>query len=135
MTQQEYKSIEQKTWDAVRPWAEDFIKGAYGTMITPFRVPTLIRKSEERVIPTSFGDEVIYNFSPFKTLGGLTGSVPLFLAYVNVTDNATEGNYWPLAFLATTNFASGIYEFARAAKKKKENKSLEQQVSINKELM
>lgn len=137
---EEYKSFEQRMWDATKNVTEpviDFVnyfsRTYYGTVVTPFRVPTGIRKVNEgqsffqKVKPNDISKSSQIGVS-FGIIAGAITDVGLPLSFINYC--AKQEDYLSLALagvaILATNTASGIFESVRTGKRGKDN--LEQTV-------
>ena len=129
----EYKSVEQRIWDNVRDFSEYFARYAYGTVATPFRIPTFIRKYrskqlvEQRTRGLMSDNHRSDNHSiGFGALAGVCFGL-LAIGFLPITESVRNKNYLPLMALGVTNLASGFYELRRVAGKKR-NEGLEAKV-------
>ena len=134
----DYKTVEQMVWESVgEPFIQPFVQGFYGAVVTPFRVPSFIRKrnEEQTLIDRASNDNGV--MGPVA-LTGLTGIMAGLAAqtffYLNIlapvankillSQDLENNDYTPAlvtaAILGLTNIASGIYETIRAGKKKAE---------------
>lgn len=134
--EQDYKSVEQRIWDATKStrdafgnFSSGFIKSFYGMVATPFRIPTLIRKfSENQTLVQKYPTPEEFSNSEFNgvmsgvVLGAMTDvGIPLAIA----SNCHSKEDYTNLALagaaLLVTNVGSGIFEATRTAFRKKHN--------------
>jgi len=117
---EEYKSVEQRVYDSVKPNLETAVKGFYGTMMSPFRIPTLIRKVKESQICADKIDGKSFQFYKLGLIGGML--IEGTAAQLMMLEATKSDNYTPLiataTTLATTNLASLFYELGRKSRKR-----------------
>ena len=125
----EYKSVEQRIGDNIRSGVEkgigylefvgvgDFVRAFYGTTASFFRFPTVIRKlvkNQTWMNRTKSGEYLL----PQLVIGGLFGGIlSSGFSYFALTQ-VNKQNYIPLAVLAATNLASGMFELGKLSGKK-----------------
>ena len=116
-----YKSIEQRVWDFLEPT----IKMSYGAAVSPFRMPTLIRKIAEGTSPCSnlkSQGDLNYNSLRDNLFPGIGTVTSLIVEGTTmgryILNETSNGNYLPLAVILGTNALSGAFEAGRYAWKK-----------------
>ena len=123
----EYVSLEQriiprKIYERVPVSARFVISAAYGTVVSFFRIPTLIRKlNEKETFSQRMNSSEIVVFTELARATGLLATAGGLAAVGTYTYDAVrdalEGNYIRASILVGTNFASGIYEAVRRSSK------------------
>jgi hypothetical protein len=147
---QEYNSFEQRVWDSIKP-VREFTgtvakyggKALYGTIATPMRLPTFLRRTLEkdnlsqREIPKGMDNNTSEDLA--KTLGfslGMSiGLTSLAVGAIYLIRTAVDGDYNPAIAtsitLGATNFLSGMTEVVRSDKKIRNlERDLEEQRSL-----
>ncbi|MBX4212630.1 hypothetical protein KW787_04225 [Candidatus Pacearchaeota archaeon] len=124
-----YKSLEQQFWESDPGGIVEAVgKTAYACLVSPLRIPTLIRKIKNNqtwldTIPQErghdeFSGEDKYLFDVGIAVGAITGLATHGRLIYNAVSEAQNKNYVPLVVIAgtaiATNLASGIYETVRA---------------------
>ena len=127
-----YRSMEERTLDYLKSSVPGFFKNLgqafYGTLASPLRVPTLIRKmmSGQTWIDRDKSSDDLRISELFGAVGGFVGAIGLDtygIAYL--TRETNQSNYVPLiavgaTFLAT-NLASLAFEIGRLPRSREEN--------------
>lgn len=130
-----YRSIEQKVGNYLKPvgggildFANYFIKGSYGAIVSFFRLPTFFRKMVNDQTTARDYDKWGTGKKGTFILGGAIGAIAdISAAGYYATGSADEGKYLPLAIWAGTNLVSGIYEIGRRNQSRIERLALEAQ--------
>ena len=124
----EYRSVEQKIFSdsGIGKGLSYFGRTLYGTLVTPFRIPTFARKYLNKQL---LCNKESVSESNANIEGGIAGLlVGLFAegVFINETvKSAIDGNYTALISLGIplviTNSLSLCYELGRLSKSKEEN--------------
>lgn len=144
----EYKSIEQRIYDFLKPvkkhlgsvggYTKDFLEYAaiplYGMVASMFRLPTAIRKFNNRQAWIFKAEEIVEEsgkpemWCAVASLFGIAaGLVADFSLFCRMGSMAHEKNYIPLILLGATNLASGIFELVRLPRSKQERLEIKAQ--------
>jgi len=147
-----YKSIEERIWENILDSPQKRfltnlvgygIKGFYGTVISMFRIPTLVRKIlngqalANRIVDEGLRQEIDYE-GPIKVIGSSFGSFMVGIPVDGMLGDyvykaAKNNNYAPLIALGATNLVSLTYELARLPRSIKEYRLKEQKTQSTQE--
>jgi hypothetical protein len=134
MIRKEYKSVEMKILDSVmqssknvREGTKDlckyFAQNFYGLAISPYRIPTLIRKLANKQTyyqrEQPFNDDKPDHIVTGALIGTISGLYFNLLNLKDIYNHTSNGNIVPLSILILANSASVMYELGRKSGFKK----------------